>query len=95
MSLEVSEKIEIFSLGSQNPQKWISHTQKPIPRHLKIQNPSNGSKVMGHQNLKKFRSFPKLWIHITFEPFDQFWIFKKYFNFHQFLKGIYSTPKNC
>ena len=46
LSLAVPEKIEIFSVGAQNPQKWIPHTQKPIPRHLKIQNPSNGSKVM-------------------------------------------------
>ena len=59
MSLEVSEKIEIFSLGSQNPQKWISHTQKPIPRHLKIQNPSNGSKVMILVSFTKIRNFLK------------------------------------
>ena len=76
MGLKVLGKPSKIVLEVWKPQKWIPHTQKPIPRHKKIQNPSNGSKVMGHQNFKKLRIFPKLWIYITFEPFDGFWIFK-------------------
>ena len=59
LSLAVPEKIEIFSVGAQNPQKWIPHTQKPIPRHLKIQNPSNGSKVMILVSFTKLLSYLK------------------------------------
>ena len=33
-------------VGLCNPQKWISHTQKPIPRHKKNSIPSNGFRVM-------------------------------------------------
>ena len=47
MSLEVPEKVDRLVLEVQKPQKWISHTQKPILGHKKIPNPSNGSKVMG------------------------------------------------
>ena len=64
-----------FVLEVWNLQKWISHTQKPIPRHKKIQNPSNSSKVIERLSSKKFQIFPKLRINITFEPFDGFWIF--------------------
>ena len=76
LGLEILEKPKKIFLEVWNPQKWIPHTQKPIPRHLKIQNPSNGSKVIYPQSFGKIHNFLEFWCPITFEPFDGFWIFK-------------------
>ena len=68
LSLKVLEKPLKNFLEVWNPQKWIPHTQKPIPRHKKIQNPSNGSKVMASQNSKKITHFPQTWDIRIFGP---------------------------
>ena len=97
MSLGIWEFVEKNTLEVWKPQKWISHTPKPIPRHKKIQNPSNGSKVTALFNFGIIKKFLKSNFLINFYTYYQKIVFYLKFLEERFevLNCRYHKNKKC